>query len=173
MNSEKWEKASVSPLEHLSMSSEDWSQAATLAWLVELPGNAPAGCTEDCLRTDTHCRSRQTQSSARKTIWRFQLVKWNISEPGGSTEALQRPLQFYPSDRCTLSYAGGEGGGIEGVKEGLLVGTSDDLVLPMDPMVAQLCHPLVKQLRWLYLWRNEHKGRWDMEGGKNYLHFFF
>lgn len=47
-------------------------------------------------------------------------------------------LQFYPSDRCTLSYAGGVEGGIEWVKEGLLVGTSDDLVLPIDPMVAQL-----------------------------------
>lgn len=65
----------------------------------------------------------------------------------GFTETTGTELQFYPSDRCTLSYAGGDGGGVEGVKEGLLVGTSDDLVLPIDPMVAQLRHPLVKQLR--------------------------
>jgi len=57
--------STVSPLEHLSMSSDDWSQAATLAWLLELKGNAPAECTVDCLRIDMHCSRKQTQRSVQ------------------------------------------------------------------------------------------------------------
>lgn len=48
----------ISPLQHLSMSSEDWSQAATLAWLLQLRGKAAAECTVDCLRIDKHCNKQ-------------------------------------------------------------------------------------------------------------------
>lgn len=37
------------------MSSDDWSQAATLAWLLQLKVRAAADGTLDCLRMDTHC----------------------------------------------------------------------------------------------------------------------
>ena len=64
-NAVKSTKGSVSPLEHLSMSSEDWSQAATLAWLLQLTGKDAAECTVDCLRMDIHCGSKHSQRSVQ------------------------------------------------------------------------------------------------------------
>lgn len=58
----------ASPLEHLSMSSDDWSQAATFAWLLELKGNPDAGCTEDCLRIDMTCSGKQTLNYCTNNI---------------------------------------------------------------------------------------------------------
>lgn len=55
----------VSPLEHLLMSSDDWSQAATLAWLLQLKGKDAAESTVDCLRKDMHCNGKQTQRSVQ------------------------------------------------------------------------------------------------------------
>lgn len=55
--------AIVSPLEHLSMSSDDWSQAATLAWLLQLNVRAAADGTVDCLRMGMHCVEAESQRS--------------------------------------------------------------------------------------------------------------
>lgn len=60
----QWKSGSgVPPLEHLSMSSDDWSQAVTLAWLLQLRGKAPTEFTVDCLRIDMHCNEKQAQRS--------------------------------------------------------------------------------------------------------------
>lgn len=54
--------------------------------------------------------------------------------------------QVYLSDRGTLSHAGGVGRGVVGIVEGLLVRVHGNLILPIEPMVAQLGHPFIKQL---------------------------
>lgn len=55
----------TAPLEHLSMSSDDWSQAATFTWLLQVSGKAAAACTVDCLRMGMHYISKETQQSTR------------------------------------------------------------------------------------------------------------
>lgn len=56
-----WDSSGPSPLEHLSKSSNDWSQAATLTWLLQDSGKAAAACTVDCLRMGMHYISKETQ----------------------------------------------------------------------------------------------------------------
>lgn len=55
-------------------------------------------------------------------------------------------VQVHLPQGGSLSYARGVGGGVHGVEEGFLVGTHGNLILPIEPMVAQLGNPFVKQL---------------------------
>lgn len=66
----------ISPLEQLSMSSDDWSQAATLAWLLQFKGKAAADCAADCLRTDMHCKSKENHRSTQYHLLLGFVLQW-------------------------------------------------------------------------------------------------
>lgn len=54
-NCKSWGSSKLSPSEHLSMSSEEWRQAATLSWLLQVVEGVSVGCTVDCLRKEMDC----------------------------------------------------------------------------------------------------------------------
>lgn len=70
-----WDSSGPLPLEHRSMSSDDWSQAATLTWLLQVSGKAAAACTVDCLRMGMHYISKETQPWSRVTSVLTLLIK--------------------------------------------------------------------------------------------------
>lgn len=118
------------------MSSDDCSQAATLTWLLQVSGKAAAACTVDCLRTGKHCIGKERQPSSRSVF--TLLVKSQTRQPFVSA------ARSYLSDGGAVGHAGRVGALVVGIVEAFLV--RGDLVLPVDPVVPQLGHPLIKQV---------------------------
>lgn len=132
----------ISPLEHLSMSSDDCSQAATLAWLLQLP--APGVCTEACLAIDIRCNK--------------QCFSW-VSHLNACTRAIQSHMRvlcykiplylLHGGILCDFRWTGSGVVGVITVQ--VFTGVHGHLILPVEPVVPQLGHPFVEQLGWLNL----------------------
>lgn len=135
-NCKSWGSSKHSPLEHLSMSSEDWSQAATLPWLTQVRGVAAVVCTVDCLRIDMHCNGKETQPCRISNKKRVSMsAPWTVC--------------LYLLDGGGVRHARRVGVPSERIADDLLI--RGNLLLPIDPMVTQHGHPIIKMLLFIKL----------------------
>lgn len=110
--------------------------------------------TVDCLRMDRDCAEAKRPEGHLDEIlllWKMQQTRSRVQTRSYFTGkegsvAFFSFVQAYLPERRVLCLAGRARGRVVGVVEGLVAGVHGDLILPVEAMVPQLRHPLIKQL---------------------------